>query len=350
MFESIISTVVNKIVDAGLNQIRCTLTGQPIGTLSLGALQRAVAYEVFESPLSDDETLFDTFETRWLIQSKPAPHLTANNGPRAYEFLLANHPKDLLAMLAGKMIFENLTAIRMHGTKTLQMSKAQWLKELWDHDSMAEWTDAHQVTLNTLIRLDAIHSIRDCMFSNDVKAVAEEIRENEFSFESLAIFVSVVEDAAFLALTRMAQNKARGNPLALRAAILQSGLTPEQLVAEEEKAIREAEEKRRHYQSLGATMSGKSGTVKVNRGLKPTLSLNELGATLPAALRAKYAAELKGKESSAKPAADKVKKPSKSAARFGSLDFSVDFSMGESPKPAAKGNAFDRFNSEEVSH
>lgn len=331
--EQFVLDIVSQVRDQGIDNIRCALTGQIIGYMSTESVAASIEYELFEDINVDSETILDTLQTRWLIQSKPAPHLTGNNGPRLYEFLLANNKLELLAMLAGKLIFENLVALRSHGTKALAMQKAQWLSELWDTESQIGWSDLHEVTLNTLIRLDAIHSIRDCLFSNDVRTDAETIRENDYTFDSLSVFVSKVEDAAFLALSRMASNPARGNPAALRAAMLQSGMTPDQIVEEEEKALRESEAKRRHYQSLGAQNAGKSGTVKIHRGLKPTLGLRDLGATIPASLAAKYESELanrKGQSTAKGKSAKSGEKEmtasqKKAAARFNLTDFDFSF-------------------------
>ena len=322
-------SIVDKAIELGLDRIRCSLSGKVIAHLDRGAIDSAVRFEQFQNPLASDENIIDSLETRWLIQSsRPAPHLTAAKSPDGFRFLREYYPADLFAILASRLVFENLVAEKQLHSIELLRRKMAWLVELQDWlESSEASSDEMLKVLESMIRLDAIVNIRHALYSVEVRDLAADMYNSEFNFMTLAGFVDMVENSMFLALTRM-KNAPTGNRMALSAALAAAGATPEQIVAEEEKEVREAEMNRNRIASISARNAGRNGKVKVNRGVKAVVSLSEVVDSLPPALAAKYAADLEKRKASASKAKVDPKTGEKrtrasinAAARFGVADF-----------------------------
>jgi len=314
---------LNRALEIGLQYVRCSLTGQIVSVASNEAIQKAIAFERFQRPFQPIEQIIDSLETRWLIQSsRPAPHLTAAKSKDGFRFLREFYPVDLFAILASRLVFENMAAVRELESTDLKLRKMQWLVEFqnWQRGE----SEQLMKLLDTLIQLDAIHNIRHALYSLEVRDTVKLIRDNEFNFDTFAAFVDMVENCGFIALSTM-KNPPNGNSMALSAAIALIDMTPEQLVLEEEKD-RKVAANRMLVASANARNSGKSGKVTVNRGLKAVISLAEVRDVLPPTLAAKYAEQLeKRRPKKAATTGDSKPKSSKAvlkaAERFGDINF-----------------------------
>lgn len=320
--------------DAGLNKIRCSLTGQVIATLDDESLIAAINFESYTNPLASIDHIVDALETRWLIQSsRPAPHLTAHKTKDGFKFLREYYPMDLFAILAGRLLFEHTQIVRELDSTDTKRMKMSWLIQLQTWYESSEFAggptlDLHTRALETMIRLDAIHNIRHSLYSREVTEMARALRESDFNIVAFTAFVEEVENCGFIALSTM-KNPPAGNGMALTAALAQHGMTPEQLILEEERQEKIAANRRRAIQQM-QTAAAKSGTVTIRRGVKAVLSMQEVGTVIPPKLAEKYAAELEkrshkaGTQAVNAPAQPKKTRASaKALSRFGSLD--VDF-------------------------
>lgn len=321
-----IELALERAKSIGLNHIRCSLTGQITATLDDSVILKAIEYEVYSSFDSTVESVMDTLQTRWFIQSsRPAPHLTNHNTPHGMRFLRMYYPRDLFAILASKLVFENMVAIRFHSSTELAKQKLQWLVEFQD----LELDDNGIKMVNEmLIRLDAIHGIRHVLYSDKVREMALAIRENEFDFDSLCSFIDRVENEGLEKLAKMKNPPATANRLALSAAL--QSMTPEQLVVMEEAEFKNAQSKRAAYTSESARNGAKSGKVAVRHGFGVLVELRSILGTLKPELEEKYKAEVQARveagksvpKGAGKPnqnAAPKSKAVLKAAARFGDI-------------------------------
>lgn len=319
----------------GIQNIRCSLTGQVIATLTDEILDRAISYEIYENPLADAERIIDSLQVRWLIlSSKPAPHLIGHKSLLGFKFLRTNHPKDLFAILTSRLLFDSLWIKKQMVGSEIARKRMAWLVEFWD--STPEWTEAHQATLEQLIRLDAIHNVRRAIYDPRLARMLTQIQEGEYTFETLLVFIDEVENSSFIALSKM-KNPPNGNQYALGAALDQHGMTPDNIIRAEERKLKTEERRRAGIAAVSANGYQRHGNVVIHRNTPKTVfTLAEMSDHLPPALAAKYEQELAERKVIVNPKTGAIlSKPkgeltkrqtnskSKSAARFGSLD--IDF-------------------------
>lgn len=309
---------INAVKEAGIHEIRCSMTGRIISTLTDEAILAAIRFEYYENPVAELDIIIDAMETRWLIQSsRPAPHLTAHKSRDGFRFLKEYYPVDLFAILASRLVFENTLIKREMDTLQIARIKMSWLREM--EIAAVEEQERFKEVLESLIRLDAIHNIRHCLYSQSVKTMAEKVRYEAFDFESLCVFIDEVENCGFIALTTM-KNPPAGNSMSLSAAM--EALTPEQITAIEEAEENKRQAKLREYNRIAASArSAKGGNVQIRRGVKAVVDMADVVPVMPAKLAAKYANELESKKK--KPSVNKPKKAGKSLSRFGNLDLST---------------------------
>lgn len=320
------SSLVALAQSIGLHNIRCSLTGQVVASLSTDALARSIEFEVYTNPLASDDEIIDRLETRWMIQSsRPAPYLTAHTTKDGFKFLRSMYPKDLFAILAGRLLFEHANSERYDESLARRRAQMQWLIDLQDSPWFAEFDEQAIAILETLVRLDAMHNIRHCLYSHDVKTMASQLREADFNSDTFAEFVSEVENCGFLALATM-KAPPIGNSMSMSAALAQHGIVPDQLINEMERQAKIEENRRRAIQSVSANMGAKNGKITVRRGVKAVLTLKDIGGAIQPELAAKYAHELEKRKPAAKgtESKDGKKAPSKASAkaqaRFGNID------------------------------
>lgn len=316
------TTLIAKAKEIGLHAIRCNLTGKIIAELSDESLTAAIGMEVYDNPLASDESIIDSLQVRWLIQStRPAPHLVGHKTQNGFMYLRQFHKQDLFAILASRLIFESIWIKKQEPQGyTVARARMQWLIELDSHDLTVK-PDFEKI-LNALIRLDAIHNIRHAVYDVKIADLFRNLRGSQFDYDTLAIFVEMVENSGFIALSKM-KNAPNGNTQSVNVALSQAGMTPDQIINENERSFKVVEMRRAAIQAVNGKGQANAGNAKVNHGVKAVFSLVDLGVALKPELAAKYAADLESRkpkkpDSSGKPAAVK-----KAISRFGSID--IDF-------------------------
>jgi hypothetical protein len=327
--------LVNLAKQHGIHNIRCNLTGAILGQLSDESIDKAISFELYQHPIADDESVMDSLQLKWFIQSsKPAPHLVGHSSPTGFKFLRNNYPKDLFAILASRLLFDSLRIkYDVKFNTNLAQRRLQWLIEL--NDSISDWTDAHQATLEQLVRLDAIHNVRQAIYDTHIAAAAESLRTSEFNFDYLLVFVDEVENCGFIKLATM-KTPPTGNQFSLLAALDQHGLTPDNIVRAEEKHQKQVEQRRAAIASVG---SYSHGNTSIRRGVKTLFALVDVVDKLPEALAEQYKAELASRKVVVDSSGNILKKPKeatkagdkkatetnkkKAMARFGNVD--IDF-------------------------
>ena len=310
-------SIIAKAMEYGYHLARCSMTGQVISTLNQEALDKAIDYIRFESPMLDDEQILDKLAMRWqILSSRPSMHLVSFESYESYRWLYQNHPRDLLAILMSRVLFEHSRLERERQTTAFLNMRLSWLIELQESEEFQAFGAKAQALLDKLVELDAIHSLRNALRTQVLKDDAKLVRTNAVDFDLFAILVAKIEDDGMRYLAR-AQYAPDGNRQSLSAALVAKGLLPEQIVLEEERVARENEARRRAIAAINSRNADKNGKVTIHRGQKAVVSLQEVGAVIPRKLAEKYSAALeKKKPNQATSTAKKEKKPSKAAARF----------------------------------
>lgn len=313
----------------GYGQIRCSMTGAVIATIETETMDKAIDYIRFESPFLDDDKILDKLEMRWLIQSaRPASHLISFESYESYRWLYQNHPKDLLAILLSRMFFEHSRFEREKQTSEFLATRLRWLIDLQNSEDFQRFDSQAQELLDKLVTIDATHSLRNALRSQELKDDAKLLRSmDSIDFKVFMILVDKVQDAGMRYLAR-AQYAPQGNRQSLSAALVSQGLTPEQIVREEEAAAKATEARRRAIAAVNSRNADKNGKVTIRRGEAAVVSLAEVGAVIPAKLAEKYAAALEKNQNkkSTKSTTGKAspKKVSKAVARFAAFTDALD--------------------------
>lgn len=221
------SQILAAAKESNLHLIRCALTGKTLGAMDDETMLASIELEVYRNPFVSMESILDSLELRlWIQSTRTAPHLSLIKDKDGFKFLLAYYPKDLFALLAGRLMFDNL-AMKTQGVMTSSDSfdKLQWLVKL--QDSISSFDEIEfKVALDALLYLDSVHDIKKVYYSEEIKSAARKLNTSEFSFKSLTAFIKRVEKEAML---QLAQSKQRfiGNSFAASAAI--ASMTLEEL-------------------------------------------------------------------------------------------------------------------------
>jgi hypothetical protein len=322
------------IQEAGLHYIRCSESGQIVAVMSDDSIQKAIEFEVFQNPTMSVEEIVDSMQMRWFIQSsRPAPHLTAIKSRDSMLYLHSNHPLDAFAILVGRMLFDSPRYRKQMSEKDARFQKMLWLTELDNAKHrlvQAEYklTEKFTAACEALIRIDAIHDVRQCLYTDMMRETAELIRDNPLDLANLLDFIAHVESDALEALTKMKRTP-QGNRMSMSAASVLD-IDDELVTAQNDSAedMRRANLRKIEQAQLYARQRN-SGTVQVIRGKRPVVHLAEITGVLPPELAAKYKIQAKGAGASkapTEPKAGKSKKETKVAkalARFGNLN--LDF-------------------------
>lgn len=331
LFDS--AEILEMVKEAGFDKIRCNLTGQVIATIESDLLKSAIGYIRFESPLLDDESILALMATRWLIQSsRPAPHLASFQSHDAHTYLVNNHPKDMFAILIGRMLFEHEKIGNELTASESQRAKLAWLISLQESSEFQAFGPKLKSALDTLIRLDSIHSIRNSLYTTRMRAIVAGVRNEPVTEKMLVALIESVESEGFAVLAKR-QYPPVGNRQSLNAALAQAGLLPWQL------RIKENEAKQKSASLAFAAKvlesKAKSDLERIKDGIseKQTTLMSELEGQINPLLHARFESALE-KEAADKAAAKNpkektVRKPKtsasamKSAARFGDFDFTL---------------------------
>lgn len=325
---------VQLIHDAGLDVIRCSETGQVIAELSTESVLKSVEFEVFQNPTISVEDIVDSMQVRWLIQSsRPAPHLTNIKSRDSMLYLRSNHPLDAFAILLGRMLFDN----RYYRKSTLESdARAQKLLWLAGFDSVKHryLQDEYKLTerfveaVDALIRIDAIHDVRNCLYTEVMRETAALIRDNEVNLSDLLDFIGHVEAAALEALTKMKSTPV-GNRMSMSAAA-SINIDDELVNAHNDSAEDERRANlRKIEQAQLFARQRNTGTVQVIRGKRAVSNLADITGVLPPELAAKYKIQAKGAKATKAPSESKAAsnkkqtKTEKALARFSGLN--LDF-------------------------
>lgn len=236
MFDLFDSTaILAKASDLGIDRIHCSLTGRLISTIAAPVMLDAIRYAKHVSPLASDEEILDAMQLRWIVAcSRPAPHLVGFANHDAFTYLADNHPRDLFAILISRMLFE----FAKRGTENIgslnQKEKLLWLIQLQESEAFQAFDSEWKEALETLVRLDAIHNIRHVFYSNEMRELASQVRDEPLSDTFATMILTFVKETETKSLRYLAGNKVRpeGNQQSLNAALRQAGLLPYQVQLE----------------------------------------------------------------------------------------------------------------------
>lgn len=318
---------------AGFDMIRCNLTGQVIAAMNHDTLLSAVNYMRFEQPLISDSQIMDLMQIRWIVQcSRPAPHLTSFQSHDAHSYLVKNHPRDMFAILMGRMLFEHSKIEREMSTSDSQKAKLFWLTGLQYNKEFQEFGPEFKRVLDTLIRLDSIHSIRSAFYSDKMRDLAAQVRESEITEKLMIAFIDSIESHGFKAIAGR-NNPPVGNRQSLNAALTQAGIMPWQLKIKENEAKQKSASLAFAAKVLENRGMDELARLKAGISDRETAVFEEIENQIHPLLKQKYAAamerEAAEKEARKNPKnkTDRTQKTSastmKAAARFGNLDFGL---------------------------
>lgn len=318
------------IREAGFDKIRCNLTGQIVAEMHDTAIRSAIDYMRFEEPFLSETQIVDQMQIRWLIHcSRPAPHLAGFKSTMAHTYLVMHHPRDIFAMLYGRMLFEyEKIEQEMNLTDALKR-KLFWLIELQESDFFQKFSPAMTKALDALIRIDSIHSIRKAFYSAKIRKLAAQVREEIPTEKLLVTFTEEVESHALNAIVDK-PNPPSGNTMSLNAALTQAGLLPWQIRLKENEAKNKSNALAFAARVIETRKLSDLERIKEGYADKQTVVMADLAGQIPAMLQAKYAAAERAEKEAAQEAKNpktKTAKVSKSAlkaaARFGNLDFTL---------------------------
>lgn len=326
------TAILDKIQAAGFDVIRCNLTGQVIADMNHAVLTNAVNYLRFEQPLLTDSQIIDMMQMRWIVQcSRPAPHLTSFQSHDAHTYLVQNHPRDMFAILMGRMLFEHVKIDREMAASDAQKAKLFWLISLQESQVFQDFGPKMKAMLDTLIRLDSIHSIRSVFYSDKLRDLAAGVRDSEITENLLVAFIETVESAGFQAIAKR-NNPPVGNRQSLNAALTQAGIMPWQLRIKENEAKQKS-----NAMAFAATVlenRAMSALERIKAGFadKETTVFAEIEDKVSPMLRDHFKGAIERAEKKQEPKnqqnkTNKTHKTSaaqmKAAARFGNLDFGL---------------------------
>lgn len=337
-FESLSLTSENdgavaKIQASGFDKIRCSLTGQVVAQIDLQMIVAAVDYMRFENPTVSDSQIIDQMQIRWLVQcARPAMHLTSFQSHDAHHYLVNHHPRDMFAILFSRMLFEHSKIDREMSLVDATKSKLFWLIQLQESEFFQTFGDKMKETLAALIRLDAIHSIRSVFYSDKMRALAADVRDEIPTELMLATFVEQVESHGLNALTKRDTPPA-GNRQSLNAALYQAGLMPWQIRIKENEAKQKTQSLEFAAKVVEKMRLSELERIKAGYADKHTVVLADLEGQIHPLLKQKFESAIERDKERAAAAKEKANpsekkaKPNKAsiraANRFANLDFSL---------------------------
>lgn len=269
-----------KAVGAGLVDIYCSNTGLVIGSLTANEMYNFIEVQLVLNPLLSDEDFIDHLQLAMIpVSSRPSPMFQGMT-PKRYAALARQFPEQMFRFLAGRLVFERWT--HMNGHVNLG-GKLEWLKTISHNATESELKEI----IDSLIRIDAIFSLRRCFINHELKARLESIREDWPGLDAFASFIFELEQTN---ITRLAgHNKGLdgfvvGNQMAQQAAIqTAANLSVDELeqayltrkkaqalhdVAREERA---AESRRRITQAYASKLD--TGKTEIRRGADAIIGL-----------------------------------------------------------------------------
>lgn len=274
-------------VESGLDTIYCSNTGLPVAKIDEEEMIRFIELEIQANPLIENDELLDHLSLSMLaINSRPSP-LFQNMTPARYKSLSTLYPEHMFRFLAGRMIFEGwnqLAGFVKYG------DKVAWLREIpVEHDaSPAKFMEC----LETMIRIDAILSLRQVYVPETLEIQINALRENWKGFDYFFSFVEALETANIRKLAKRdvsSEGRVSGNAMAVKAAIDNASQSSEEHVAgytmrrsaeilnEARRENRATEQMRKLKRKLAAQFG--NGQVQVKRGVEAFLDYADLGDT-----------------------------------------------------------------------
>lgn len=289
---------VDLAIDAGLNQIYCTNTGMPVGTISDEELKAFIALEESMYPTLDDEDFIDHLSLAMIPAcSRPSP-IFQNMTPDRYHQIAIQFPSHMYRYLAGRIMFERWS--HLHGLTCLE-GKAEWLREInLNEVRTRDIADCVQ----SLIRLDAVFSLRQVYIDSAMVNRMNAIRANWPGADSFAQFIADLEALNIDKLSRhdeKGSGRINGSPMALRSAIhYVTQIDPDEYLRQYEqrkageilaqaRAENRAKEQMRILKNKFAEQYG-NGQTKVNRGINAVMGYASLGETFNSELALKMLA------------------------------------------------------------
>ena len=256
-------------VQNGLVDIYCSHTGMVIGSIAGDEMMRFIELQLTLNPFLDDEGFIDHLQLMMIpSSSRPSP-LFQGMTQKQYAQMAKQFPEQMFRFLAGKLVFERWNHLAGHVNHG---GKLAWLKEI---QALPIESVAFKDTLASLIRIDAVFSLRRCFISHELKAKLESIRSNWPGFADFYNFVYELETAN---ITRLGNHNTGldgrivGNSLAQIAAIQTvSMLTPEEY--EQAMIMRK---KAQALHDAARDLKAKEATKRVNEHYSEILGGNEV--------------------------------------------------------------------------
>lgn len=320
--------VLVKIQAAGFDAIRCNLTGRKIAEIGDDVLMDAVRYIRFEQPLLDDSQIVDLMQMRWIVQcSRPAPHLVSFQSHDAHTYLANHHPRDLFAILIGRMLFDHDKIDREMSLVEAQKAKLFWLVQLQDSEEFQAFDSNMRKALDALVRIDSIHSIRKCLYTDKIRQLTAGVRNEPVTAKMLIAFIEEVESHGLNSLTKRTVPP-EGNRQSLNAALAQAGLLPWQVRLKQNEANQKTQALAFAEKVIAQKKLSDLERIKAGYAEKHTVVLEDLSGQIPAILQQKYEDAIQREQTKKSP--NKTNRKGKTsasvmraAARFGDLDFSL---------------------------
>lgn len=295
-------------IENGLDAIYCSNTGLIIGNLTNDELFAAIEMEYSLNPAAEEEQILDALQLSLIPASSRPSVLFQNMTPSRYQAMANDKPEHMFRFLAGKLMFERWTHLA-----GLQMTgdKLAWLKtvDISDIDR-----NRFRICLDTLIRIDAVFSVRKVAIDSELSQEVIRLREEWTGFDEFDSFIFRLEQnniAKLKTFDPVNQERVTGNKMAIPAMIdsIESYSEQEYIDALEmrkaSEIIRQARAENRSHEEIlkikrkFAKQFG-SGEIETRRGLQAALSLAEVGGAFDKDLALKLIASYDSTQAASK--------------------------------------------------
>lgn len=289
------------VVESGLHNIYCAATGFVIGELGLEEISRIIEIEESMNPLLEEEDFLDHLELTMIpLNYRPSP-LFQNLTPQRYKQIAKLFPQHMFRFLAGKIIFEKWN--QLAGFVKVG-DKGSWLREI-PVDAIVSPVELKDA-VESLIRLDAIISLRQVYVSEALANRIERIRNGWTGYGDFFQFIQELESANIKKLAKRDianDGKISGNQMAVEAAIhnathidhdeymaVYTSRKAAESLNELSRQTRSSENMRKHKRKLAGIIA--SGHTTIKRGVEAVMDLADIGDTFDSELAKKYIAQM----------------------------------------------------------
>ncbi len=271
LFTNTIDKAIELVKADGFDLIHCSLTGVACGSINEDELRIILQMEIQKAPMASADELVDSFALRhYAMSSRPAPSLRLHKDHSTLLRLMRTQPQGMnrvFAFLTGKLLFDSMLPEKERAGSMNQMARLHFLIALhpllsdllpnWSQSltmddeetkvsdssiailreasgqgpSRLEESKAAQRALESLLRLDAIHSMRFALYNEKLKSKLLALREaNQFTFSAFADLLRQLEDDSVVRLQKQKPTIA-ANAMSLTAALESISWTQKRITA-----------------------------------------------------------------------------------------------------------------------